>query len=116
MYFNLVVFSIFSKLDNVIIAQTFGFFSLGNLALQQSVWEDSPWRGRENWRANKAVDGRYNDRSAAGGQCVISENERKTATWRVDLGHVVSISHINIFYRTDNFPSTKYVYLIKLPL
>lgn len=105
MYFNLVVFSIFSKLDNVIIAQTFGFFSLGNLAVQQSVWEDSPWRGRENWRANKAVDGRYNDRRADGGQCVISENYRNTATWRVDLGDIVSISHINIYYRTDNFPS-----------
>lgn len=89
---------------------------IGNVALQRPVWEDSPWMGREDWRATKAVDGRYNDRSAAGGQCVISENERKTATWRVDLGDVVSISHINIYYRTDNFPSMKYVYLIKLPI
>lgn len=92
------------------------FVSLGNLARQRPVWEDNPWLGTEDWRATKAVDGRYNNRSAAGGQCVISENNRKTATWRVDLGHVVSISHIKIFYRTDNFPSTKYVYLIKLPL
>lgn len=78
--------------------------SMSNVALQRPVWEDSPWMGREDWRATKAVDGRYNDRSAAGGQCVISEHERKTATWRVDLGDVVSISHINIYYRTDNFP------------
>lgn len=116
MYLNLVVFSIFSKLDNIIIAQTFVVFSLGNLALQRPVWEDNPWEGTEDWRATKAVDGRYNDRSAAGGQCVISENFRKTATWRLDLGDVVSISHIYIYYRTDNYPSAKYVYLIKLPL
>lgn len=92
------------------------FVSLGNLARQRPVWEDNPWLGTEDWRATKAVDGRKNDRRATGGQCVISENNRKTATWRVDLGYVVSISHIKIFYRTDNFPSTKYVYLIKLPL
>lgn len=86
------------------------------MALHRPVLEDSPWTGIEDWRGRKAVDGRYNDRSAAGGQCVISENNRKTATWRVDLGDVVSISHIYIYYRTDNFPSAKYVYLIKLPL
>ena len=77
---------------------------LENLALRKPVWEDQPWKGKENWRADKAVDGSYTDRSAVGGQCVISETERKTATWRVDLGSVVSISHINIFYRTDNLP------------
>ena len=75
-----------------------------NLALGKLVWEDQPWKGTENWRAGKAVDGRYEDRSAAGGQCVISENYVQTATWRVDLGGVVSISHINIYYRTDNKP------------
>lgn len=66
------------------------FVSLGNLARQRPVWEDNPWLGTEDWRATKAVDGRYNDRSAAGGQCVISENERKTAPWRVDLRDTLS--------------------------
>lgn len=85
------------------------FVSLGNLALDKQVWEDNPWGGREDWKAGKAVDGRYKNRSAAGGQCVISENSRKTATWGVDIGDVVSISHIDIYYRTDNFQSTTHL-------
>nr|XP_022304108.1 neurogenic locus notch homolog protein 2-like [Crassostrea virginica] len=76
--------------------------ALENLALGKPVWEDQHWRGREDWRGNKAVDGRYTDRSAHGGQCVVSDNFARTATWRVDLGGVVSISHIDIYYRTDN--------------
>ena len=79
----------------------------GNLALGKPMWEDQPWKGKEDWRGDKAVDGRYDDRSAAGGQCVISENRRRTATWRVDLGGVVSISHIDIYYRTDNRPGKR---------
>lgn len=78
-----------------------------NMALHKNVSETNPWRGRENWRGENAVDGRYTNRSAAGGQCVISENNKETAEWRVDLGRVVSISHINIYYRTDNKPSMK---------
>ena len=66
--------------------------------------EDQAWKGPKNWRGRNAVDGRYTDRSALGGQCVISENSRRTATWRVDLGGVVGISHIDIYYRTDNIP------------
>lgn len=103
-----MIFSNFSKFSNINTAQ-YLFISLGNLARQRPVWEDSPWKGYENWRATKAVDGRYDYRSAAGGQCVISQNHRKTATWRVDLGQIVSISHIDIYYRTDNFQSTKYL-------
>ncbi|XP_078327527.1 receptor-type tyrosine-protein phosphatase epsilon-like [Crassostrea virginica] len=77
---------------------------LENLALRKDVWEDHPWPDTSTWRAGNAVDGRYTDRSANGGQCVITENYHKSATWRVDLGSVVSISHIDIYYRTDNFP------------
>ena len=74
------------------------------MALGKQVWEDLPWLSNQNWRGENAVDGRYTDRSALGGQCVISENGASTATWRVDLGGVVSISHIDIYYRTDNMP------------
>nr|XP_034318450.1 uncharacterized protein LOC117686791 [Crassostrea gigas] len=79
-------------------------FAFENMALHKYVFETNPWRGRENWRGENAVDGRYTNRSAAGGQCVISENNKETAEWRVDLGSVVSISHIDIYYRTDNLP------------
>ena len=78
------------------------------MALRKDVWEDHPWPDTWTWRAANAVDGRYTDRSAAGGQCVITENDHTSATWRVDLGGVVSISHIDIYYRTDNLPSTDF--------
>ena len=74
------------------------------MALRKPIWEDSPRIGETHWRGDKAVDGFYTDRSAFGGQCVIPANEAERATWRVDLGGVVSISHIDIYYRTDNLP------------
>ncbi|XP_062584245.1 receptor-type tyrosine-protein phosphatase alpha-like [Saccostrea cucullata] len=74
-----------------------------NLALQRPTYQENPWSDNY-WGAGKAVDGRYTDRSAPGGQCTISNNAKQTATWRVDLERLVSISHINIFYRTDNQP------------
>nr|XP_022311896.1 receptor-type tyrosine-protein phosphatase mu-like isoform X4 [Crassostrea virginica] len=77
--------------------------ALENLALRKPFWEDQEWKDPNvEWRGGNAVDGLYTNRSAAGDQCVISENGRRTATWRVDLGGVVSISHIDIYYRTGN--------------
>ena len=74
-----------------------------NLALRKPVWEDQEWKDPYiGWRGGNAVDGLNTDRSANGGQCVITENKAQTATWRVDLGGVVSISHIDIYYRTGN--------------
>lgn len=43
----------------------------------------------------------YTDRGT-GGQCTISDVGKYTAIWRVDLGGVVSINKIDIYYRTDN--------------
>lgn len=36
-----------------------------------------------------------------GGQCTVSDDGKYNATWRVDLGGIVSISNIDIYYRTD---------------
>ena len=77
--------------------------ALGKQVLEDQPWPDF-WRG-ESWRGEKAVDGNYTDRSAAGGQCTLSDNYKYRATWMVDLGGVVSISHIDIYYRTENLPS-----------
>ena len=74
-----------------------------NLALGKPFWEDRPWGDATiGWRGGNAVDGRYTNRSVMGGQCVMSENGAIEATWRVDLRGVVSISHIDIYYRTGN--------------
>lgn len=55
-----------------------------------------------DYGSDNAVDGMYRNRSDAGGQCTISDDGKYTAEWRVDLGSVVNIKHINIYYRTDH--------------
>lgn len=55
---------------------------------------------REQIRQN-AVDGLYTDRGTVVGQCSISDDGKHSATQRVDLGRVVSINHINIYYMKD---------------
>lgn len=87
-------------------------FFKGNLALNkraelEPIWDDTNKDvGKEN-----AVDGLYNDRGT-GGQCAISADNALTAMWYVDLGSVLSISHVDIYYRTDNKQSRFFFYLI----
>lgn len=76
-----------------------------NIALGKPTWQEHPWPDDRFYHGNNAVDGLYSDRSIEGSQCTTSANNKSTATWRVDLGSVVSISHIDIYYRTDNKPS-----------
>lgn len=76
-----------------------------NVALGKTTWQEHPWPDDRYYRGENAVDGMLSDRSANGGKCTVSANNKRTATWRVDLGSVVSISHIVIYYRTDNKPS-----------
>eukprot|EP00105_Crassostrea_gigas_P003129 XP_011415880.1 PREDICTED: uncharacterized protein LOC105319867 [Crassostrea gigas] len=78
---------------------------LENLALHRPTWQQYPWPEKvRDYGSENAVDGLYTDCSEVGGQCTISEDSRYTATWRVYLGKEVSISHIDIYYRTDNKP------------
>ncbi|XP_061180690.1 multiple epidermal growth factor-like domains protein 10 [Saccostrea echinata] len=72
-----------------------------NIALGKLAWQQYQYR-TQPWGADKAVDGLYSVRSAAGGQCTISGNQKQTATWRVDLGGVLSVHHITIYFRTDD--------------
>eukprot|EP00105_Crassostrea_gigas_P046560 XP_019930708.1 PREDICTED: uncharacterized protein LOC105347850 [Crassostrea gigas] len=77
--------------------------SLENLAFRRPTWQQYPWPYPEiDFGSDNAVDGMYTDRGG-GGQCTINDNNQTTAMWRVDLGSIVSISHIDIYYRTDNF-------------
>lgn len=80
-----------------------------NAALRKPAWQKHNWPDAHydvEWGAAKAVDGMYTDRAAGGNQCTLSGPSQTTAMWRVDLESMVSISHINIYYRTDNVPST----------
>lgn len=74
-----------------------------NLALKKPTWQEHPWPDpRRDFGSENAVDGLYYDRRARSGQCTINDDGYYTAEWRVDLGNVLKISHINIFYRTFN--------------
>lgn len=73
-----------------------------NLALYKPTWEQYPWPDEyTDYGSENAVDGEYVYRGDQG-QCTISDDGKYNATWRVDLGGVVSISHIDLYYRLGN--------------
>lgn len=71
--------------------------------MHKPTWQEHPWPNQSyDYGSENAVDGLYYDRSYKGGQCTINADGYYTAELRVDLGNVLNISYINIFYRTSN--------------
>lgn len=79
--------------------------SSGNIALNKPAFQQNTYTYKVNasrFYASNAVDGLISDRSALGGQCTISANNKTTATWWVNLTRLANIDRIIIYYRTDN--------------
>ncbi|XP_022307739.2 uncharacterized protein LOC111113742 [Crassostrea virginica] len=71
-----------------------------NVALHKAAWQQNPPLNNQ-YNASLAVDGRKENLSPWGGECVLS-GRSETAEWRVDLKSVLSIHHILIQYAQIN--------------
>lgn len=95
------------------VVNTSFFRILENIALHKSAWQLYPFEIplREDYvKASNAVDGLKTDLSFGGQQCTHSANKRKEAMWRVDLGAILGIHSITLYYRTDNIPWGRHTY------
>lgn len=82
--------------------------------MQKSAWQLHPYENiyyRVFLNASNAVDGLKTNLSFFGGQCTQSANQQYEAIWRVDLGAVLGINHITLYYKTDNVAWGLYNYL-----
>ena len=81
-----------------------GFFP-ENIALKKPAYQQYPYTGpgpaNHLMEASNAVDGLKTNLSIWGGQCVLSDNDKQTATWWVNLTSILSIHHVTIYYRTE---------------
>ncbi|XP_065925748.1 multiple epidermal growth factor-like domains protein 10 isoform X2 [Magallana gigas] len=75
--------------------------NLVNLALRKPAYQENIYR-HANVGAGNAVDGRKSNLNGLGGECSMSAEKQRTATWWVNLESIYSIHNIRIYYRTEN--------------
>ena len=77
-----------------------------NIALQKPTYQEHQYLrlAEALTQASNAVDGLKSNLSYWGAQCVISENDQTSALLWVNLTSILSIHHINIYFRTENKP------------
>ena len=77
-----------------------------NIALGKPAYQQYPYfaLSKTITDANNAVDGLKSELSWSGEQCVISENNRRTATWWVNLTTITRIHHTAIHYMRGQVP------------
>nr|XP_034321234.1 multiple epidermal growth factor-like domains protein 10 isoform X2 [Crassostrea gigas] len=75
--------------------------NLVNLALRKPAYEENIYR-HANVSAGNAVDGRKSNLNGLGGECSMSAEKQRTATWWVNLESIYSIHNIRIYHRTEN--------------
>lgn len=79
-----------------------------NLALRKPAFEDNIYI-HANVTAGNAVDGHKSNLRGTGGECSMSTEKKRTATWWVNLTSTRSIHDIRIYYMTDNVPWGMYL-------
>ncbi|XP_065923326.1 uncharacterized protein [Magallana gigas] len=80
-------------------------YAYENVALHKNAWQLHPYEStyyKDSLNASNAVDGLKTNLSFIGGQCTHSGNGQYEAMWRVDLGAVLGINHITLYYKTEN--------------
>ncbi|XP_078327417.1 uncharacterized protein LOC144623110 isoform X1 [Crassostrea virginica] len=77
-----------------------------NVALNKPAFQQNPYifsvLSINTTHAGNAVDGLKTDLRGIQGQCSLSENNKTTALWWVNLTRMFYIHDIKIYYRTDN--------------
>ena len=86
-----------------------------NIALQKPTYQKNQYLRLADslTRASNAVDGLKTNLSVLGAQCVISENDQPSALLWVNLTSILSIHHINIYFRTENNPWSKWLKMLQ---
>ncbi|XP_062609460.1 uncharacterized protein LOC134271243 [Saccostrea cucullata] len=86
------------------ITLVFGYiYGYVNVALKKQTWQAYLYIVSDSrFDSSNAVDGRKSDLNPLEGQCVQSADNKRSATWWVNLESDHSIHDIRIYYLTDN--------------